>query len=60
MPKFAAIQKTVAAAVTGTLGWAAVVIASPSPQITASEWLALGVVYATAFGVYAVKNEPAA
>jgi len=53
------VKKTVAALVTGSLGWGLVVIASDSVPVTASEWLALGVVCATAFGVYvAPKNEP--
>lgn len=55
-----AAKKTVAAVVTGALGWGAVVITSESASITASEWLALAVAVATALGVYAVTNEPSA
>ncbi len=51
-----AYSKTIAALVTGVLGWGAVVIASAPAAITAAEWLALGVVVATALGVYAVPN----
>ena len=51
-------QKTIAALVTGVLGWAAVVITSDASAITASEWLLLGTNAATALGVYAVANEP--
>lgn len=56
--KLDTIRKTLTALVTGVLGWGAVVIASPSAPITAPEWLALGVVAATALGVYAVPNSP--
>lgn len=52
-------RKTISALVTGLLGWGAVVVTSESSAITASEWLALGVALATAFGVYAVPNGPA-
>jgi hypothetical protein len=48
--------KTIAALVTGALGWGAVVVASPSAAITATEWLAGGVALATALGVYLVPN----
>lgn len=58
MTLFGQIQKAVTALVAGALGWGAVVIASPSGPVTASEWLALGVVGATALGVYAVPNTP--
>ncbi len=48
--------KTLSALVVGVLGWIGVVIASKPSSITAAEWLALGVVVATALGVYAVPN----
>lgn len=51
-------RKTVTAIVTGMLGWGAVVITSTVTRITASEWLMLGTVLATAFGVYQVPNDP--
>lgn len=53
------IQKTLTALVSGVLGWGAVVVASPSGRITASEWLMLGVVVANAGGVYSMPNVPA-
>ena len=49
-------RKAVSALTTGVLGWAAVVVASDQAPVSASEWLALGVVLATAAGVYAVPN----
>lgn len=54
--KLAAYRKTITAVVTGVTGWFAVVISSTPTAITASEWLGLGVVVATALGVYAVSN----
>lgn len=55
-------QKTIAALVTGVLGWFAVVIsASPNTfTVTNSQWLALGVVVATALGVYGIPNTESA
>lgn len=50
-------NKTVTAVVTGLLGWAGVVVASPAQPVTAPEWLMLGVGMATALGVYAVAND---
>lgn len=50
--------KAITALVTGALGWGAVVIASKPAPVTASEWLALGVVAATALGVAGVPNTP--
>ena len=50
-------RKTVAALVTGNIGWAGIVIASPAPGVTASEWLALAIVEATALGVYTFAND---
>ena len=57
--KLSQYRKTVTALVTGVLGWAAVVVSSPSGPITAPEWLMLGVAAATALGVYSVSNEGA-
>lgn len=51
--------KAIAALVTGVIGWAAVVVASPPAAVTSSEWLGLCVVAATALGVYGVPNVPA-
>lgn len=52
-----AYKKTISALVTGVLGWVAVVITSAPAAVSASEWLMLGVVLATALGVYTVRNE---
>ncbi len=51
-------QKAIAALVTGLLGWFGVVIASNPDHlhVTNPQWLALGVVVATALGVYGVPN----
>jgi hypothetical protein len=54
---FGRYQKAIAALVTGTIGWGSVVISSASDHITASEWLGLAVVFATALGVTAVPND---
>lgn len=56
--KLGQYRKTVAAVVTGALGWGAVVVSSAPGPITSSEWIALGVVVATALGVYGVTNDP--
>lgn len=48
--------KTVAAVVTGVIGWATLVVNSPSTAVTASEWIVLATVVATAVGVYVVPN----
>lgn len=58
--KLSTVSKAIAALVTGVLGWAAVVVASPDAAITAPEWLALGVAVATAFGVYGMPNTASA
>jgi hypothetical protein len=58
MPSLAPYRKTIAAVVTGVLGWVAVVITSNATHITASEWLLLGTNAATALGVFGVANEP--
>lgn len=58
MLNFGRYAKTITAEVTGILGWFAVVIAaSPTHfHVTLSQWLALGVVEATALGVYGMPN----
>jgi hypothetical protein len=40
----------------GVLGWGAMVVASPSAQITAPEWLMLAGVIGGAFGVKQIAN----
>lgn len=57
MDNLPAYRKTVAALVTGVIGWAIVVVASEPSRITASEWIQLAVAGATALGVYGVTNE---
>lgn len=51
--------KTLAAVVTGMLGWAAQVVASTPTAITSAEWVGFGTTLAIALGVYAVPNAPA-
>lgn len=58
MSNLPAYRKTIAAVITGLLGWGAVVITSDTAKISASEWLILGTALATALGVYSVPNEP--
>lgn len=60
MSGLARYQKMIAAFVTGAIGWGGVVVASAPKAITASEWLGLAVVAATALGVAAVPNAPKA
>lgn len=48
--------KTIAALVTGLIGWATLVVNSSSTAITASEWIVLATAGATALGVYGVTN----
>lgn len=55
---FGRFQKAITALVVGGLGWAGVVISSKPAPVSASEWLGLGVVVATALGVYGVPNTP--
>ena len=57
LPNLPAYRKTIAAVITGVLGWAAVVITSEPTAIIASEWLMLATVTATAIGVYQTPNE---
>lgn len=52
-----AYRKTIAAIITGLIGWATMVVVSQSAKITAAEWIALATVLATALGVYSVPNE---
>lgn len=58
MNNLPAYRKTAAAVITGLLGWGAVVVTSEATKVSASEWLMLGTVLATALGVYSVPNEP--
>lgn len=57
MLSLAPYRKTVAAVVTGMIGWASAVVVSDPAQITAGEYVMLATVLATAFGVYQVANE---
>lgn len=52
-------NKTVAAVVTGLIGWATAVVTSAPSAITAGEWIMAATVLATAFGVYQVTNKAA-
>ena len=52
-----AYRKTITAVITGLIGWATVVVVSEQTKISASEWIALATVVATALGVYTVSNE---
>lgn len=54
--KLAMYNKTIAAVVTGSIGWASAVVTSDTAQITASEWVMLATVLATSLGVYTVSN----
>lgn len=56
MSKLAPYRKTITAIVTGLIGWAAAVVASKPSAITATEWIMLATVLATALGVYGVSN----
>lgn len=58
MINLSAYRKTISATVTGLIGWAGIVVVSPQAAVSASEWLALATVLATAFGVYIVRNDP--
>lgn len=53
---FAPYRKTIAALVTGLIGWATVVTQSDASAVTSSEWIMLATVVATALGVYGVAN----
>lgn len=50
-------NKTITAVVTGLIGWASAVVTSDTAPITASEWVMLATVLATALGVYSVANK---
>jgi hypothetical protein len=52
-------KKTIAALVTGGIGWATAVVQSAPAHISATEWIMLATVAATGLGVYSVTNEPA-
>ncbi len=49
-------SKTIAALVTGVIGWGLEVVNSKSAAITSSEWIGLAIVVAVALGVYAIPN----
>jgi hypothetical protein len=49
-------SKTIAAVITGAIGWATLVVNSAPAAITASEWIAGGTSLAIALGVYLVPN----
>lgn len=52
-------NKLVVAVVAGVIGWATLVVNSPSHAITAQEWI-VGLSYlASALGVYSIANVPA-
>ena len=58
LPSFLApYAKFVTAFFSGLIGWGMVVTASAPGAPTASEWLSLCIVVATAFGVYAAPNK---
>jgi predicted RecA/RadA family phage recombinase len=63
MPNFGPYGKTIAALVTGLIGWATTVTVSASSSITSAEWVQFGTVWAVGFGVFqianAVKSDPA-
>lgn len=48
--------KTVAALITGAIGWATLIVNSASVDITASEWIVGATALATALSVYSVSN----
>ena len=52
-------RKTIAAVVTGLIGWATAVVVSPAAAVSAAEWIGLATVLATTVGVYQVPNTPA-
>ena len=56
LSKLGPYAKTVAALVVGLIGWASAVVASAPAAITATEWIMLATVVATAIGVYSVTN----
>lgn len=50
-------SKTIAAVITGLIGWGAAVVQSMPTAITATEWIMLATIVATALGVYQVTNQ---
>lgn len=52
-------RKSITAVVGAVLTWATVVTQSAPPSPTAAEWVAGGILLATALGVYGATNEPA-
>lgn len=57
MNKLAPYRKTVAAVVGAALTWGTVVTQSAPTTVTAAEWIAGGILLATAVGVYGVENK---
>lgn len=54
---FGQYNKTVTAVITGLIGWGSAVVTSDRATVSASEWIMLATVLATAFGVYAIANK---
>ena len=50
-------RKAIAAVVTGVIGWGTAVVQSAPSAPTATEWIMLATVVATALGVFQVRNE---
>jgi hypothetical protein len=59
-PAMSRYNKTLAAVITGLIGWASAVVASDPTAITATEWIMLATVTASSLGVYTVANTPPA
>lgn len=53
---FGQYTKVITAVVTGLIGWAAAVVTSDRASISASEYVMLATVLATALGVFALPN----
>jgi hypothetical protein len=51
--------KAISVLVTGAIGWATAVVASAPQSITASEWVALATVGASAVTCWIISNAPA-
>jgi hypothetical protein len=51
------VAKFIAALLTGLVSWTTVVVTSPDPDITTTEWIMLVGVLATAFLVWVVPNQ---
>lgn len=49
-------RKTIAAVLTGVIGWMTAVVVSPAEAISAGEWVMGATALATALGVYQVEN----